>query len=440
VARHTAGRRSGAAGAQRRPTVTRQGEPGPQGSLRPAGSLAEGVPERHGRGSAGSTARAAAVATISILPVFLTGALAVQIRQELRFDETGLGLTVAAFFGTAALVSTWGGKIAEQLGPIAGMRLAAVLAAVASFAVAIAARSLMLLLLFLVVAGLSNAIGQPAANLFLARRVDSRRLGTALGIKQSAIPVATLLGGLAVPAVALTVGWRWAFAGAAAVAAVLALPRQGDDPVPRTGPARRHGSGDVALRPLVVLAVGIGLGCAAANTLGAFLVSAAVDAGMAEARAGLFAASASLAGVASRLFFGVRADRPDARHLVTASRMLAMGSAGYLLLATSSTRLMVVGGFLGYCLGWGWPGLSNLAVVLHNPSAPAAATGIIQTGTYFGAVLGPFLFGVAVDQWSYESAWVAPAVVSLVGAGVIAVGRRLLVADRPRRPEPTGRP
>jgi MFS family permease len=419
--------------------VTTEGESGAQAALRPSGSLPDSVREGGGRGSAGSTARAAAVATIAILPVFLTGALAVQIREELRFDEAGLGLTVAAFFGTAALASTWGGKITEQLGPTAGMRLASVLAAIASSAIAIAARSLVLLLLFLVVAGFSNAIAQPAANLFLARRVDSRRLGTALGIKQSAIPIATFLGGLAVPAVALTVGWRWAFAGAAAVAAVLALPRQGGDPVPRARPVPRHDSGDVALRPLVVLAIGIGLGCAAANTLGAFLVSAAVDAGMAEARAGLLAAIASLAGVASRLVFGVRADRAHARHLVTASRMLATGSVGYLLLSTSSTHLMVVGGLVGYCLGWGWPGLSNLAVVLHNPAAPAAATGIIQTGTYFGAVLGPFLFGVAVDQWSYESAWLAPAAVSLVGAGVIAVGRHLLVADRAHRPEPASR-
>jgi 4-diphosphocytidyl-2-C-methyl-D-erythritol kinase len=62
----------------------------------------------------------------------------------------------------------------------------------------------------------------------LARRVEVARRATAFAVKQSAIPAAMLLGGLAVPALALTVGWRWAFAGGA-VAVELKARRVGPD-------------------------------------------------------------------------------------------------------------------------------------------------------------------------------------------------------------------
>ena len=43
----------------------------------------------------------------------------------------------------------------------------------------------------------------------------------AFGLKQSSVPLATFLSGLAIPFVALTLGWRWAFVLAAALAALL---------------------------------------------------------------------------------------------------------------------------------------------------------------------------------------------------------------------------
>jgi MFS family permease len=391
-------------------------------------------------GSRSAIALAAAVATVAVLPVFLTGALAVQVRADLRFDEAGLGLTVAAFFGAAACTSAIAGRFAERLGPGAAMGGAALLSALSLAAVAVAARSLATLLACLVVGGVSNALAQPATNLFLAQRVRTGRLGLAFGVKQSAIPMSTFLGGAAVPAVALTVGWRWAYVAAAVVAAALALPTL-LTPSGARAPRRPRGAGrshaDTALRPLLVLAVGCGLGAAAAGTLGSFLVSAAVDAGIAEGRAGILAGVCSLAGVATRMSAGALADRRRGRHLATVARMLALGSIGYLMLAAAEPALLVVGALLGFCLGWGWPGLFNMAIVRNNPQAPGAASGITQTGTYTGAVLGPLAFGLAAQHLSYPHAWAGTAVVSFAAAAVVVAGRRLLRADRSRRAEET---
>lgn len=385
-------------------------------------------------GHRGTLAAAAGVATAGVLPVFLTGALAVQVREELRFDEAGQGLTVAAFFGTAALSSAAAGRVAERLGPAMAMRVAAGLAAVSLLSVAVVARSLALLLACLVVGGLANAMAQPATNLFLARRVPASKLGLAFGVKQSAIPMATLLGGLAVPAIALTVGWRWAYVlGAVAAGLLVVVDPGGSASAPATERGARRGAQDTAFRPLVLLAVGVGLGAAAAGTLGSFLVSGAVAEGMGEGTAGLLASGCSAAGVATRLRLGVLADRRGGRHLRVVAGLMASGTIGFGLLAVGSTAGLVAGALLAYVLGWTWPGLFNLAIVRSNPGAPGAATGITQTGTYVGAVLGPLVFGAVVEGSGYPVAWVGSGAVAAVGALAILAGRRSLVSDRARR-------
>ena len=377
----------------------------------------------------------AAVATAGSLPVFLTGALAVQMRADIGFDESGLGLTVAAFFGAAALLSAVGGRIAERLGAAAGTRAAAALAGLALLLIGVGARTFPLLMASLFVGGAANALAQPATNLLIAQRVPPDRLGLAFGIKQSAIPMATLLGGLAVPTVALTVGWRWAFIGCAVAALVLAWRDPGAVP----GELRRRGarrtSDDTRLRALVLLGLGAALGAAAAGTIGSFLVSAAVESGIAEGSAGTLAFVCSAAGITTRMVSGARADRRGGGHLVTVAVMLGAGTLGYIALATGEPALIVVGGLAGYCLGWGWPGLFNLAVVRSNPGAPGAATGITQTGTYIGAVLGPLLFGFAVDAWGYGWSFLGSAVTSALAALAVVNARRALKLDQTRRRE-----
>ena len=378
-------------------------------------------------------AAAAAVVTVTALPAFLTGALAVQMRPDLGFDESGLGLVVATFFGTAALASVAGGHLAERLGPAASMRLSSVLAASSLAAVAVFDRSFGVLLLCVAVAGLSHAAAHPASSLFLARTIDPRRLGLALGIKQSAVPASILLSGLAVPAIALTVGWRWAFAvGAAASAALVALPPGGSglraDPVTAT----RRRTRETALPPMLLLAVAAALAAAAVGSLGSFLVSSAVDSGIDPGHAGFLAAFGSATGILMLVVLGVRADRRGGDDLVVVIGVLAVGASGFLLVATQEMVPVMIGALVAY-LGWGWNGLFNLAVVRSNPAAPGAATGITQTGVFVGAVGGPLLFGFVVDRWSYATAWLVSAALSLVAAAFVFAGRCLLRADQDRR-------
>jgi MFS family permease len=375
-----------------------------------------------------------AVTTACVLPSFLLGAMAVQVRRDLHFSDAGIGVAFAAFFAAASLASAPLGRVTETGGPVRSLRVAGVVSAIACFAIAVAASSLATLLPLIAVAGAANALCQPAANLLVARAVPAARQGFAFAVKQSAIPASTLLAGLAVPAVALTVGWRWAFAGAAALslataAAVSSPAGVTAAPAPAVASGERRRA-DVPFRVLATLTVGIAFGAAAGGTLGSFLVSAAVDSGISEGGAGWLLTAGSLLGIGVRLAAGARADRRDGGHLRVVALMLLLGAVAFAVLALGEPWAYVVAGPAGFCTAWAWPGLFNLAVVRANPTSPAAATGITQTGTYIGAVSGPLLFGVIADWTSFTTAWLVAVLFALLAAGAMTVGRSRLRAWR----------
>ena len=378
---------------------------------------------------------AVAVATAGVLPGFLTGGLAVQIRGELGFGEGALGFAVAAFFAASALASVVSGRVVERLGSTLGMRFAAVASAASLLAVSVLATSWWRLCACLVLGGLGNAISHPATHLLLAREVPQNRQGLAFGIKQAAIPAATLIAGLAVPLVATTVGWRWAFAGGAALVLCVALLVPKGEKRNKMRRVKEARAGDAPLAPLVLLALGIGLGSAAANPLGAFVVESAVAAGIGVGAAGLLLALGSAAGIGVRVVFGHLADRLNSGRLRLVAGMLGVGTVGFVLLASGSAPLLVVGVTVAFAAGWGWPGLFNFAVVKSNPGAPAAATGITQTGASSGAAVGPLAFGLLVEETSFAMAWLASGVVAIFAAAAILAGRGMLLRSRAASPE-----
>lgn len=379
---------------------------------------------------------AVAVATCGVMPAFLTGGLAVQVREQLGFGEAALGLAVALFFTSSALASAVFGRVVERIGAQRGMQIAAVGSALSLLGIAIFARSWSLLVVWLVLGGFANALAHPATHLLLAREIPAERQGFSFGLKQSAIPMATLLAGLAVPTLAITVGWRWAFVGGAGLSTIVALlivrkrarsskwitkPLTNAVDVPRL---------DVGRLPIVLLALGIGLGSAAATPLGAFIVESSVAAGFEVGRAGLLLALASAVGIMVRILLGYLADGMRGGLLRLVAAMLAIGGISFVLLATRVDSLLVVGTMMAFGAGWGWPGIFNFAIVKTNPGAPAAATGITQTGASGGAALGPLTFGLVLEASSYTTAWLTSGTIALLAAITILTARHLHLRGR----------
>ncbi|GAA4535936.1 MFS transporter [Nonomuraea ferruginea] len=163
----------------------------------------------------------------------LVGVLAVEIQADLGIGDGALGLCVTAFWACTGLTALAGGRLIDR----AGWRRAAL----AGLAVSLVSQlgvatsgSVAALLAWLVVAGAGYGVVAPASNLVVVREIPARLRGTALGAKQSATPVVALLAGLAVPLVALTIGWQWAF-----VLATLLTVAAAATSLPRTRPSLR---------------------------------------------------------------------------------------------------------------------------------------------------------------------------------------------------------
>lgn len=378
-------------------------------------------------------AAAVAVTVTGVLPVYAVSVLVVQIGAEMGFGPGRLGALVAGFFGCSALAAMLSGRLGRDEGSTVVLRGAALLSATCLLVVGLLARDTLVLTVTMLAAGVANGVGQPASNALIASVVPPGHQGLAYGAKQAAIPVSTLLGGLAVPLLALPFGWRTVFlvAGGLGLLAAAGVPRRPPPPPASAAATPSPAAGPYRLAPLLVLSAGLLLAAGTGNALGTFFVAAAVAAGERPATAGLLAAVAGTSGAVTRVLLGLLADRYAGRWLLVVAVLVMVGGAGHALLATGERGLLAVGVVVAYCSGWTWAGLTTYAIVRMHPGATVRATGVTQSGLALGAALGPLAFGAVVAQFSYSVAWAATTVSSLLAGLTILAGRSLLLRDRP---------
>lgn len=369
-------------------------------------------------------ASVAGVTTVGVCPVFLVGGLGVQLQAALGFGAAGLGMATAGFFGVAALASRIMGWLVERIGAPNGMRLSAVCSSLLLVGLSVINDAVWLLGLLLL-AGMSTALAQPSSNLLITQAVPTHRRGTGFGVKQSAIPMATMLAGAAVPAVALTIGWRWVFVfgGLLGLIAAWSVPSLPATQQPARSAPSKSSPGQRRAMLLIIAATG-GLGSAAANSLGAFLTTTAVDVGFSPWAAGLVLSLGSIVGLSVRLAAGVLADRRNPNLLRVILVMLFLGAVGFALMAIPAQLPFILGVLIAFGAGWAWPGLLNFAVAKIAPDRVASATSFTQTGVYVGACLGPLLFGVVAQHSGLSVAWGAASAAAVIAGTLLFFIRR----------------
>jgi len=358
------------------------------------------------------------VATImTVMPGFLVGALAVQAIEDFGVGEATYGWGIGSFFLAAMAGSAAFGRIAQLVGPRTQVLGALVVSAAASLTIAWLADSFAVFVAALAVAGLANSANQTAINLLLSE-ADLPRLGLAMALKQSGMPLAAMLGGLAVPVIATTVGWRWAYVACGAGAVVAAAAVAGlIEPVGRID--RSSAEPVTQRRALVLAAVGFGFLAFAAGTLTGWLVSSAHEhAGISEQRAGLVLSFGSAVGVSVRLLIGTRIDRSTRAPLAAAAAISTIGAVGLVLLSIRGSTVLIIATILAFGGGWVWPVFTNFGVVRANRDAAASATGVTQTGVYIGVFAGPLVSGYVIQWWGYGPMWILTAVFMAIGAAV----------------------
>lgn len=377
-----------------------------------------------GRRGARSMLAGSALIVSAALPGFLTASLAVRIDEDFPFGASALGVAVSVFYIVSMLTSVPAGHLVERVGPRRGIALAGVVTAVAGLLVATLAGSAIMLVAFLVVAGAGNAMAGPTVSALLRREVAVERQGLAFGIQQASAPAGALLAGLALPAVAIPFGWRWAFLAPAVLAlfAAAAAPRHGAGEAPVPGDDAPGGGNRTPVR---LLAVSAAFASAAGVGLVSFIVLYAVDTGLSEGEAGLLLAGVSLGAAVSRVGLGLLADRLRHDALRPVAAMLAASTVGYLLLVAGEPAPVIAGALLAGAVGWAWPGALTLAVVRLSPQAPAWAVGVMMTGLYAGAFGGPLILGLLAGRGAFEEAWLVCATLALLAAGTVVAARRL---------------
>ena len=368
---------------------------------------------------------AVVVATVStVLPGFLIGALSVQVSAEMDVSEAVYGWGLSSFFGAAMVGSILLGRLSQRIGALNQMTLALGLSIVVQLALAATAQSFGAIIAFLVVAGLANAANQTSVNLALGQ-AELPRLGLAVSIKQSGLPTATLLAGFAVPALALTVGWRWAYvASAAFTLAALVVVRsavRSSTPARGTAPSTPESSSrDLLLGAAVGAFLAFGAG-----SLNAWGVGSGVDAGLGEGLAGLLLSVGAATGITLRIISGWISDTMRAAPFRAGGISALLGSVGMGLLAVRSPGTHIAATLMAFGAGWIWPVFTNFGVVRANPQAAGAATGVTQMGVYVGVFVGPLLTGWLIEYSGYQLMWLVVAATAVLGA-VISIR----IADR----------
>jgi predicted MFS family arabinose efflux permease len=357
--------------------------------------------------------------------LFLTGALAPQIQRDLGIGDAAFGAAIAVVFATGGLGVLPAGAMVDRFGWRVGVRGAALTSLVGCVGIAVLGRSYVPLLLFLFLAGLSQAQAGPAGSLAIADEVPAARRGTAFGLKQTAGPLMAMLAGLSIPLVVLTIGWRWTYVFAAVipVLTLLAVPRRQErDEVRLDRPAGEALVGALRARSMLVFTLASVFGMASVGALTAFIVLTAVDVGLTEVQAGTLIMVGSLLGLLCRVLGGWLADRLGVGGFPVAAGLLAIGAVGFGLLGVGTAATTIAGGLLAFSGGWAWTGLVQYGAVMAHPEAPASAASVVQVGMQIGGAVGPVIFGVLAAQMGYQASWAIVTLSTASAAALIMLG------------------
>lgn len=391
---------------------------------------------RPGRGPT-AVAVAVLVTVLTNMPVFLLGALATEITATIRVPAYGIGLAVGVYWAAAAFTSVCTGVIGRVLSE-KGMGITALLLAVLSLTGSASwIPAWPWLIVWACLGGLGNGLGHPSSNHLLVTHIPASSRGLAFGVKQAAVPLTGLVAGVSIPLVALNLGWPVAFLLMAALGMLVLIPASLTRTSPVTmGATRPAGQWDPQLRPTLVLMAAMTMFAGGAVTsVVAFAVTGALERGIAVGPAGVLLALGSASGAVTRIVIGRVVDRGGVSALPLIQTALVVCAVGLSLMAVPTAWSYVAGFLLAAGLGWGWPGLVHFLISHMAPGATAAATGIVQTGTYIGNTIGPVLTGVVL---SLGDSTLTSAMLATMAAVAVVIsfffGRRLRKIDSLERP------
>lgn len=376
---------------------------------------------------------------MSTFSFFAVVVVASEIQDELGISKLQLGILGAVNTGIGGIFGLQAGKVCDRLGGRRAMALVLIISAATAAFMALS-QTYVMLLIGMMVAGFAQGLGNPATNRAIATGIEESQRGLMTGLKQSGVQLAVFSAGFSMPAINDAFGWRaglWMMTGISIVAlaglgVITELDRpsddRADDRTDEPEQRQRDATGDARRLPTFVYQVGVFgflLGFIGGGH-GRFMPLFAEEAvGFSAATAGMLFGLAGLIAIPSRVISGMSLDRGVSAR--TTLMVMAIGGAiaiVLMLLADPGPNgLMWAGTILsGLTLG-SWNTAANLAMIRQGNDA-GRATGVLIVGFMLGLTLGGPAVGWSIDNFdSYTPAWIASAVLSVIGAAVLVARR-----------------
>lgn len=156
------------------------------------------------------------------MPSAVVSALAPEMRSDLDIGSRHIGAFVAVVTLSGAAVSPVVGRWTDRVGARRAL-LAVFVTAAAAFVVSAIAPAFAVLLVGALLAAVATSAANPATNKSIVANLPRGRRATLTGLKQSGVPVGTVVGGAVAPPIAALLGWRVAMTVVAAVILAFAV-------------------------------------------------------------------------------------------------------------------------------------------------------------------------------------------------------------------------
>ena len=350
----------------------------------------------------------------SLMPLFLFGANAVRIQAELGFGTTELGYATSAFFAAGALGAPKLGRFIDRVGIRRALRIGMTLSGSAAFVVAFIARSWWIGAAGLALCGVSHALTQLSMNRMLVDGGSTADGALGFGMKQGAVPVVSLIAGLATAALVPSLPWQTLYFVAGSVSIALAISLPGAHEASSETKVGSASAGPYLRR----LALGGSFAAGAGNALSLLIVDSFDASGFSDTTGAVVLGMGSGLAAVSRLGGGWVVDHRRSSGVPELRALLLVGSLGFGLLAISSGSLglLSIGALAAFVGGWGWQGIVFYSATRDRRVLPATASGVVLAGTMSGSIIGPIVIGVTADRASYAVAWALAALALIVSA------------------------
>lgn len=372
------------------------------------------------------------------------GPLAPFLQADFQISRAEIGLIATAVSLTAAPSALFGGRVADHVGERRVLILSGLVSAFSALAIS-RSGGLWGLLASCLLLGLGNGIQNPAGSAAVMRWFPQRQRGFAMGLRQTGVPLGGILAASLAPLLALTYGWRTAYA----LGGLMACTGAALIFIAYYDPPRQTEAGAAAPRPLGDLVRDTQLwwlGCIfncqlitqqSVSTYFVLFLHEAVNTSVVGAAALL--AVINVVAMAARIGWGLLSDwhfqgkrRPVLLIIVLLTICSTLGAAAM----PQQTPLVLVIGF-AVLLGasaFAWTGVvGTLVIETAGRESAGSAISVVQVLATPASLLGPPLFGLLTD-WAgtYRVAWL---VLALVGTlGFVAVRQVTEAAEAVRLP------